>query len=814
MAVDLEKFPIERGTGQHDSPRMSHSYPVLVGTDMVQTSGELLDDDKICYATSSSRQGVSAMCTKKAYKFGFENTGTTEDPQMSAVLESEVTGTYPKAGVVMYHRNAFRSSRYVFDETGTGYHTQDYCPPPIWLHEHSYANTIGSESAVCNNVSFITGFDWWYVFGQLMIVLCPFDSANNYFVVGSTAYPPSYTTVSYKDYLNTYKDNPNYKAIGAYLKVWASNNFAQKLGASPWCGYKTPSYFYGELDPAPTGSTMPATSHREFAMTSNTQKWVSFDTEIDSDNSGFRNANGGGVSTFPIVDPLFVTYAVRFFNGNSLTPRLTIPYLTTIAEIRGGVNTYSINEYNVFDSGSGTGRNKLYNGFVTEIDIDWILKAAASYGILITTDSARPGNDNFNTKAKILAYARNHPDTIYVPVPDKNGCYSGNYMELADFMQNGSKDISPFYPESDADLTNMKLSPDYSYDKAKGGGGEGSEDKEIDETPLNDVKLNTMGIFNRAFAVSQNDLIALADYIYNADDTIADAVLKGVEFMGDVPANALISLVQTPFDIPNFTLGGRISNIKLGRQTTTVQGVQLPSSMYSIFDFGSLEIPFPHQQYAEGLCFLDGEPYTTLTLYVPYVGMFELSTKEVIGKTLNVRLIIDWQTNSVCGCVFIGGILATYRTGTINTNVEMTAATRAVNVSQILSGIINTASGFGNIIASGGNPQMLSYGANQALQAQVQIYDGIAQPTQYRTVGATTSGNAMYLPPFAYVVLSTVKPNVPPDYGNSIGYACDFTGILSSFTGYVQCIGYHSSVGRTESENRLIEQALESGVIV
>lgn len=831
MAVDINKFPTDTGTGLFNNPRISKSYPTLV-SDLIQTEGTNLDNDSICYATSSSKRDVSAMCAVTHLIFDFDY---SEENNVTCYLKKFKKSKYPKAGIMMYKRNTFRTAGFArFGTETTGWHNRDYKPYCIEEREKGYG-VLGNSSAVQNDVSFITGFDWFYVFGKLVINLMPYNSVDNRFDISGGEYPPSITSVDYDTYMSTYANDPNYIAVGAELQVRLNNNLINNISAAPWCGYKSPDYIIGELDPYPESTSMPATSHRIFDITDMEHPALFFDSGMNRQPAGYRFSMGAGVSTFPIVDPLFISWVVKYANG---FPWNTNTYIYTAAAIRGGDKSFTIEESTAYDTSHSSIAQRSSNCYYSKVVIDNILKAAASYGIIFTTDNSIPTNQNMNTKANMLTYGRTHKGKIFVPIPDSNGCYSGDYMDLDDFIENG-EGKSPFWPKTDTDLANTRTNPNSSFDKAKGGGGEGSEDTDIDETELNDVKLNTIGVFNRCYAVSLNDMKDLADYIYNADDSIVEAVLKGVKFMGDTPSNALISLVQTPFNIPDLVGGGTLSYIKLGRQTTTVQGLILPTSMTSVIDMGSLTIPYPHSmdENTTTPCFLDFEPYTIVSMYVPFVGVLELSAKEVIGKTLNVRLIIDWQSNTTCAAVFIGGIMVTYRMGVINTAIEMTAADRAVNVSQIASGILNIA--HSTVGAVGGAKQMagsaimaaatggasgaggMSGGQNSVIDnafgiahGALQVYDGIAQPTIYKEIGTPTSACGQFLPPFAYVMISTVDSLQNEVYGNSTGFACNQTDYLGAFEGFTVCSGFKSRIARTANENQLINAALAAGVIM
>lgn len=803
MAVDLTKFPTQSGTGTGTSPRISHSYPTLVNTDHTQTEGGRIDDDSICFATSNNKLLLSPMCQKTYIEFGFNLDIAGSDAH--TIINKRVTSNYGKAGCMLFKKNATRNSRVNY-EGGV----DDPMNNIVMENDYSYS-IAGNVSNTNNNVSFCTGFSWWQTYGIIYVIMAIYDGANGYFDCTRTGNTqPTLMTVTLAEYNNTYVSNPNYVPVGAFLNIVNGTN--QLFCVSPWCGYKSPVITVGAmLNPDDN-----LTKHRVISISDNTP----LNVYTFGDGGGVSAQSGydqwginGCYSTAPLVDVCMCSAVMRY--RNNLYERWSYLFgWYSLGAIRGGANVYTLEQtqFKRYD------QNEIRDGFITKVIINKLINSAATYGILITDRViSTPASNAINTKAKLRTWALSGDGQyVYVPIPESDGTYAGKVKSLLNFIDTSNKDESPYYPKSNGDMASMLNNPDLSFDNSKGGGGS-NVTPSTDETPLNNVQLNTVGVFNRCFAVSQNDLYALANYIYNADDTIAEAVIKGVKFMGDTPSNALISLALTPFNLPAFVGGGVLEYIKLGRQTTTIQGLALSSTMTSTVDFGDIYIPYPHEDYGvEGYSFLDVEPYTTITLYIPYVGVLELSPKEVIGKRLNVKLVIDWSTGSCCGSVFVNGIMTTYRTGTITTQVSMTAVDYSVNIGAIISGLISTGAGIATATIGGstGNPMAIAGGTFSAVNGITSTFDGLTPQTQYKNTGTTTAGTARYLPPYPYIIISTVKPVPPENYGSTVGYACNTYGTLSAFSGFTVCEGFKSNCARTETENDLINQLLNSGVIV
>lgn len=792
MAADLDKFPTYSGTGLNGSLRISKTYADLVNTDHTQTEGAQINDDTICFATSSNARRVSAICQKTYVEFGFDPPNT--------VISRTVSGVNNRAGIMGYTKlQDISIQRPTFNEG----HTRDFIPMQIFEQQKSYGVT-GNVSEIPNKIRFVTGFSLWQTFGIIHIIVADYDSTNGYFVVNNSNAKVTTTDMTYHEYVSNYESNPNKIPVAAYLQIkTGSNNY---FHATPWNGYKEPDLHYSNWQDTEAGG------YRTFTLSDTTTHVLrSFSSGAPvSYQEQLANVN---VSTAPLVDLCYSSFACRYFNTS-----VSLSFLTSakmLGAIRGGSESYELASANF---AADTHFNEILNGFITKVKIENIIAAACTYGLIVSTKNITPPADStINSKAKLKAWALANSDNtglLYMPIPESDGSYAGKYRELNDFLENSSKRESDYFPASDGDVNSMLHNPDLSFDHSSGGGT--GPTPSTDETPLNNATLNTLGVFNRSFAVSQNNLTALADYIYNADDSIVEAIYKGVKFMGDKPSDSLISVVLTPFNVPAFAGVSQSANIKLGRQTTTVRGIVIPSNIQSVVDFGEVTLPYFHQDYgAEGICFLDHEPHTELTMYIPYIGMFNLSPTDVIGKTINVKLIIDWSTCSVCGCVFVNGVLMTYRKGTMGQEVNMTGSQRAVNIGQLVSGILSVAASTAFIATAPTNPFATAAGIAGGLQGAASATNSIMQaPTEYKSTGTTTSGTAMYLPPYPYIIASYDVPNEPDNYGATIGYACNTFGPLNNFSGFTVCDGFKSDCARTSVENEMINQLANTGIII
>lgn len=754
MAVNENVYPIETGTGEPNNPKLTYLYGSLISPQAQGTLQENtpLSDDSICYATMSNSLGN---CPWNGKYLHFNNISMSGAGVVD--IEKEYNGYINTSGLVL--------GRY----EGIGFSSLVDLYP---LQYFRYAPD--SETQVTNaKYRFCSGFSY-YKLGlwiEVMYIECA-DTEEGYIPSFDSG---DYTTInrmSLQRFMNEIGTSPNRVCIGATARIIGVPYEAGTTSSDQW----TIIPFVGINHPV-----MQETQTENLYDWNITELMYTFSVPYSGTN------NQGQQLCMPLVDGGYTIGTGR--NVNQSLTRVII----------GSQNAYDL-WFTKFADWQGTVTE--WVGCITRVqDLTTLLSACACYGLPFYTTQP---DLNFTT---IEDYIANNGNIGFIPITEEDGTFAGRYRPLADFFENSSPEENPAYTDDDDEFAEINSNPDFAYDNISQGGGNypPPEPEYITKTPLNEPAINPTGVFNRVYALSLNDVKALADYIYNADDSIYDRIIDGLKFMGENPANALIQLSLTPFDITTLINVGVTMPIKLGRTQLEVQALAVGDNIVTTIDLGSVQLPKYHDD-----TFLSFAPYTTANLYIPYIGIMDIDTKDIAGKTVNIKMIIDWNCNACCACVFANGMLVSFRTGTINTNIAMTSVDNAIDLGNITSAILGGTVG---AVTAGmaGNVAGAVMGGFSTL---ANTYNAIAQPTQYKSVGSTTSNLSSHLPNFPYFVISTVKPKIPENYGHSVGYACDYTAVLSSQTGFTVCTGVKFSGAKTTEENRLINELLEDGVIV
>lgn len=321
-----------------------------------------------------------------------------------------------------------------------------------------------------------------------------------------------------------------------------------------------------------------------------------------------------------------------------------------------------------------------------------------------------------------------------------------------------------------------------------------------DKIDLNKPTLSNVNVFNRSFAVNANTVKNLADFLWNADETKFQEIVKGLALMGENPMNGIIDLRLFPFNVALKNSATRAENIVIGRTDTGVSGIKLTEKVNSLIDLG--ECTF----FTKFKNFLDYEPYTTAQLYIPYIGVVPVSTAEFMGRRISVKMIVDYTTGAGTAIVFKDDIPFIYRNGVVGVSIPMTGNDSASYASTVIGNVVGGAVGGVSSIASGNVGGMVS--------SAEKLYSGFATGTNYQEASASSPSVATWQPQHCYFIIDRPILNVPDNYGRTIGFACEKTGKLSDFKGFTVVSNPEINFRCTDSERQYIVNMLQGGVFV
>lgn len=269
-----------------------------------------------------------------------------------------------------------------------------------------------------------------------------------------------------------------------------------------------------------------------------------------------------------------------------------------------------------------------------------------------------------------------------------------------------------------------------------------------------------IGGFNNLTQTYQVSKIALDDlgaFIWN------NSIFDNIKNLNNSPLENIVSCHYIPCSI-----GGTNTAIKLGNITTNVSGDRVSQTVKRV-NVATFTMPV----YNNG--FLNYEPYTEVTLYLPLVGMVNLSAKDTIGYTISIDYVFDVVVGSFGVMVYTskggGKTLIFSSQGTCSIDIPLTASNKAQVQGAIMQSGVNLV---GSAIAKdiGG---VISDTLNIA---NIQHHS--------TTFGSPSSMVGLMSPKTCYYVIRTSIPYIPNRFAHTKGYMCMSTYKLKDLKGFTK----------------------------
>ena len=463
-----------------------------------------------------------------------------------------------------------------------------------------------------------------------------------------------------------------------------------------------------------------------------------------------------------ILDSQMLLFAA-LQDGNQITARWEFiednNYATNDFIIIGDPKTYKLTK--------GSVHNQFY--YITfNLTYEQIIKEALKWGFIVTD------NENSAKYGDITT-----DPNIYIPTISPSGKVTDEYTHGEDNQKQPQLNWKNPWEDSGFDPTDPN---NYTNN-------------------INLIKpgLTTTGIFNRTFALTATEVNNLADYLWNADETIFTEVVKGLALMGGNPIDAMIDLRLYPFDCAEKAGGGNAETIVVGRTDTNVNALKI-NNYNAVLDLGSCTF---HRKFGN---FLDYEPFTTASLYIPYVGIVPISTADFMGQTIKCKMVVDITTGSCTAIVFANDIPIIYKNGNIGVEIPMTGTNSAAYASRIAGGLTSGASDIALGAASKSVGQVVS-GVGTITDSALSVNN-----TMYNTAGSSSPACGLWQPQNCYFIIQRPVPIVPENYGHTVGYACNYQAKISDCSGYTQTYNVDvSNINAPESEKNAIAEILNTG---
>lgn len=180
-------------------------------------------------------------------------------------------------------------------------------------------------------------------------------------------------------------------------------------------------------------------------------------------------------------------------------------------------------------------------------------------------------------------------------------------------------------------------------------------------------------IFSQLYLCNTAALYEISNNLFDYDVTtlsgIWDDIKKGLEMYGSNPMECVQGLRFYPFDLTSiFTQTQSQNYVYFGAYQLQLQNSSVYKMIYAngYKDLGSVTIKRTFKDWR------DFEPYTKLSIYLPYVGRYQLDLNKYYDKTINIRYYLDVRTGACCACLIANGVLLDWFDGLIGTEMPIT----------------------------------------------------------------------------------------------------------------------------------------------
>lgn len=268
--------------------------------------------------------------------------------------------------------------------------------------------------------------------------------------------------------------------------------------------------------------------------------------------------------------------------------------------------------------------------------------------------------------------------------------------------------------------------------------------------------------------------------------------------------SAIRGCIWIPFDFS--TDATDAGSIYLGNYDTGYTAIKLGTSanpMVKTLTTVTVNIPWQHSDFRRN------SPYTKVYLYIPFIGVVELSASSLIGAA---SLSVTAALNVVSGDLSVRVSCGSQTIGTYGANVAVpvqlgsSQATPKQMYASLISGAVGTVAGLatGNVLAAGAAALAGVAGASVA---------GISgHPT---SVGGLSSGAASGL--LTNIVCFTVCHDTvvaPSSVASSIGRPSYAVKALSGLSGYCQTAEFSLNAAAADEDRVKVNNFMNSGVFI
>lgn len=302
--------------------------------------------------------------------------------------------------------------------------------------------------------------------------------------------------------------------------------------------------------------------------------------------------------------------------------------------------------------------------------------------------------------------------------------------------------------------------------------GENSGDSDSKKPSSTDITwgsdVGSANELTKLYAISSTQLKLLGEKLWS--QSYMD-VLK----IQDNPIENIISLKKFPF-----TISGTEESVKIGNVDLGVNAEKIGKGTHSII-FGDVVVKGKYKN------FLDFEPFTSLKICLPYIGIYDLPISEIMNKRLNVKYIIDLIHGDCIAIVNIDGYAMYEFNGNMGVNIPITQTDRVSAETKHMQNVASSiVGGFQNgSVASG-----LVGISNSLIESGLSSYNVSHTASGSGAVNLANVQNVRLIYNRPQTILKSDKGEFvtyPYRYGHTHGYPYNNAISIDKLSGFFKC---------------------------
>lgn len=309
-----------------------------------------------------------------------------------------------------------------------------------------------------------------------------------------------------------------------------------------------------------------------------------------------------------------------------------------------------------------------------------------------------------------------------------------------------------------------------------------------------DSPLNCEGAINN-YVISSDTTKNIFKWFWNdmIEQARTDNILEYLSGIYGNIGNCLVGVRMYPFSVSS----GDATDMILGRFNSQIELAKLDSSSNLVAHY-RVDVKGYYGN------FLDYAPYTKTYLWLPYIGLRELDTNIIIGKTLNIKYFCDFTTGGLDVYIMIDDTAYQMYSGRIGADIPysldggLSVTDVAIN-SAMTVGMSTAGSLVGGAVGAMVGGAISSAFTNPPQESQCQLSNG--QPV---------NGNVMNAPKNCQLIMHRPQYKEPSTYGKNIGFVCRKSYTLEDVNGFAIINNPKISYGNTKNSDNTIVYPSES----